>query len=63
MDKKLWRFLKFSFMLGIKSLPRLLIAPVVGAFRGAASERERIDAQISAYIEREFGEGPASGGR
>lgn len=61
MNKKLWDFVKFSIMLGIKAAPRLFISPYVGAVRGVLKEKARIDAEIDAYIEREFNESPGSG--
>jgi hypothetical protein len=48
---------KFSIVLGIKSSPRLFISPYVGAVRGALKEKARIDAEIDAYIAREFNDG------
>jgi hypothetical protein len=60
MNKKLWEFVKFSIVLGIKSSPRLFISPYVGAVRGVLKEKARIDAEIDAYIAREFNDG--SGG-
>ncbi len=63
MDKTFWKFLKISFILGLKAWPRLMVAPIVGAFRGVAIEAERLDAQIDACVEREIGKGPISGGR
>jgi hypothetical protein len=60
MNKKLWEFVKFSIVLGIKSSPRLFISPYVGAIRGILKEKARIDAEIDAYIAREFNDG--SGG-
>jgi hypothetical protein len=57
MNKKLWDFVKFSIVLGIKSAPRLFISPYVGAVRGVLKEKARIDAEIDAYIEREFNSG------
>jgi len=60
MNKKLWEFVKFSIVLGIKSSPRLFISPYVGAVRGVLKEKARIDAEIDAYIAREFDDG--SGG-
>lgn len=54
MNKKLWEFVKFSIVLGIKSSPRLFISPYVGAIRGILNEKARIDAKIDAYIAREF---------
>ena len=60
MNKKLWEFVKFSIVLGVKSWPRLFISPYVGAIRGILKEKARIDAEIDAYIAREFNDG--SGG-
>ena len=60
MNKKLWEFVKFSIVLGVKSWPRLFIPPYVGAVRGVLKEKARIDAEIDAYIAREFNDG--SGG-
>ena len=57
MNKKLWEFVKFSIVLGIKSSPRLFISPYVGAVRGILKEKARIDAEIDAYIAREFNDG------
>lgn len=57
MNKKLWEFVKFSIVLGIKSSPRLFISPYVGAVRGVLKEKARIDAEIDAYIAREFNDG------
>jgi hypothetical protein len=51
---------KFSIVLGVKSWPRLFISPYVGAVRGVLKEKARIDAEIDAYIAREFNDG--SGG-
>jgi hypothetical protein len=39
---------------------RLFISPYVGAVRGVLKEKARIDAEIDAYIAREFNDG--SGG-
>jgi hypothetical protein len=61
MNKKLWEFVKFSILLGIKSWPRLFISPYVGAVRGILKEKARIDAEIDAYIDREFNERSGSG--
>ena len=60
MNKKLWEFVKFSIVLGVKSWPRLFISPYVGAVRGVLKEKAWIDAEIDAYIAREFNDG--SGG-
>jgi hypothetical protein len=54
MIKKLWWFLRFSVMLAIKFAPRVFISPWVGAVRGVLKEKARIDAEIDAYIAREF---------
>ncbi len=54
MIKKLWWFLKFSVMLWIKFAPRVFISPWVGAVRGILKEKARVDAEIAAYIAREF---------
>ena len=56
MNRKFWGFVKFSIWLGIKSFPRVFISPYVGAVRGVLKEKERIDAEIDAYIAREFKE-------
>jgi hypothetical protein len=56
MKGKLWGFVKFSVWLGIKSAPRVFISPWVGAVQGILKEKARIDAQIDAYIAREFNE-------
>lgn len=56
MKGKIWGFVKFSILLGIKSAPRVFISPVVGAVRGVLKEKARIDAEIDAYIAREFKE-------
>jgi hypothetical protein len=56
MSRKIWEFVKFSIWLGIKSAPRVFISPWVGAVRGMWKEKERIDAEIDAYIAREFKE-------
>jgi hypothetical protein len=56
MNRKIWEFVKFSIWLGIKSAPRVFISPWVGAVRGMWKEKERIDAEIDAYIAREFKE-------
>jgi hypothetical protein len=45
---------------GIKSSPRVFFSPWVGAIRGTLKEKARIDAEIDAYIAREFNDG--SGG-
>ena len=57
MNRKFWEFVKFSIWLGIKSFPRVFISPYVGAVRGVIKEKDRIDAEIDAYIAREFKEG------
>lgn len=60
MKGKLWGFVKFCVLLGIKIAPRLIIAPWVGAVRGMLEEKDRIDAEINAeldaYMAREFKE-------
>ena len=56
MKRKFWGFVKFSILLGIKSYPRVFISPWVGAVRGVLKEKERIDAEIDAYLAREFKE-------
>ena len=56
MNRKFWEFVKFSMWLAIKSFPRVFIAPYVGAVRGILKEKKRIDAEIDAYIAREFKE-------
>lgn len=49
--------MKFSIVLGIKAAPRLFLSPYVGAVRGILKEKARIDAEIDAYIAREFNDG------
>jgi hypothetical protein len=50
MKKETWEFWKFHLMLGIKSAPRIFVAPFVGAVRGMLAEAERIDADLSASM-------------
>ena len=56
MNRKFWEFAKFSIWLGIKSSPRVFISPWVGAVQGMIKEKERIDAEIDAYVAREYKE-------
>jgi hypothetical protein len=60
MKGKFWGFVKFCVLLWIKIAPRVLIAPWVGAVRGMLKEKARIDAEINAeldaYVAREFKE-------
>jgi hypothetical protein len=54
MKRETWEFLKFHLMLGVKSAPRLFVAPYVGAVRGVMAEKERIDAQMAAFDARQI---------
>ena len=54
MKNEAWEFWKFHVMLGIKSAPRLFVAPYVGAVRGVLAEKERIDAEMAAFDARQL---------
>ena len=56
MNRKIWEFVKFSILLGVKSAPRAFYLPWVGAVQAMIKEKERIDAEVDAYIAREFKE-------
>jgi hypothetical protein len=54
MKKETWEFWKFHVVLGIKSAPRIFLAPYVGAWRGIMAEGERIDAELAAFDARQL---------
>ncbi len=49
MKGDLWEFTKYAFKVNLKHLPRLLIAPLVGALRGTWQAYERMDAEIDQF--------------
>jgi hypothetical protein len=54
MKKETWEFWKFHVMLGIKSAPRLFVAPYIGIVRGVLAEKERIEAEMAAFDARQL---------
>jgi hypothetical protein len=54
MKKENWEFLKFCLLLGVKTVPRLFLAPYVGAVRGVFAVQDRVDAEVDAFNERQL---------
>ncbi len=50
MNKETWAFLKFFLKLNLKHIPRVLVSPYVGAVRGVWEAKERMDAELDAFI-------------
>jgi len=59
---KYWSAVKFGFLLGVKSWPRITVSPFVGAFCGMLKEVRRMRAEIDAYNAKLFGDAHDSKG-
>lgn len=52
MKSEKWELIKFAVKLGLRSVPRLYVAPYVGAVRYTLQEIDRMDAEFDEFAEQ-----------
>lgn len=52
MKSEKWELIKFAIKLALRSVPRLYVAPYVGAVRYTLQELDRMDAEFDEYAEQ-----------